>query len=57
MAVTLTAVRQLSGITEVTGDLSAGTLIVTFDPNQVTQDQIIEKIEEVGYSVEGTFQP
>lgn len=54
---TIARVRQLSGIKEVTGDLSARTLVVTVDPNQVTQEQIIQAVEEVGYEVEGTFTP
>ena len=54
---TIARVRQLSGIKEVTGDLSERTLIVTFDQNQVTQEQVIQAVEEVGYEVEGTFTP
>ena len=57
MAVTLASVRQLSGIQEVTGDLSAHTLVVTFDQNQVEQEQIIQAVKEVGFEVEGTFAP
>lgn len=57
MAVTLARVRQLPGIKEVTGDLAARTLVVTFDQSQVTPDQIIEAVEAVGYQVEGTFAP
>jgi len=47
----------LPGIHEVTGDLATGTLVVTYDPAQVTPEQITKQVEAVGYSVEGTFQP
>jgi copper chaperone CopZ len=47
----------LPGIGEITGDLATGTLIVTYDPAQVTPEQIMQKIEAVGYRVEGTFEP
>jgi copper chaperone CopZ len=47
----------LPGIHEIKGDLAAGILLVTYNPTQVTPEQIIEKIEAVGYSVEGTFEP
>jgi len=55
--VTIARVRQLSGIKEVTGDLSTRTLVVAFDPEQVVPDQIIQAVEAVGYQVEGTFVP
>lgn len=54
---TLAHVRQLPGIQEVTGDLSNRTLVVTFDPEQVGSDQIVQAVEAVGYQVEGTFNP
>ncbi|MCL4302098.1 MAG: heavy-metal-associated domain-containing protein [Anaerolineae bacterium] len=47
----------MPGIGEITGNLATGTLIVTYDPAQVTPAQIIQKIEAVGYSVERTFEP
>jgi copper chaperone CopZ len=47
----------LPGITEVRGDLLAGTLVVVFEPTQVTPEQIVQAVEQVGYSVEGTFEP
>jgi copper chaperone CopZ len=51
----------LPGVTEVTGDLSAATLLVSFDPAQVKQDELItattQAVEELGYSIEGTFAP
>jgi copper chaperone CopZ len=47
----------LSGIKEVTGDLSTRTLVVAFDPEQVVPDHIIQAVEAVGYQVEGTFVP
>jgi len=47
----------LPGILEVTGDLATGELIVTYDPAQVTQEQMINAVEKLGYIVEGTFQP
>ena len=42
---------------EVTGDLAAETVIVTYDPAQVTPEQIVQAIENVDFSVEGTFDP
>lgn len=57
MAVTLTRVRQLPGIQEVTGDLVTNTLVVTFDQTQVTSAEIEEAVNAVGYQVEGTFTP
>ncbi|MFQ5408965.1 MAG: heavy-metal-associated domain-containing protein [Anaerolineales bacterium] len=54
---TLASVRQLPGISEATGDLATGTLIVTYEPAQVTPDQIAQAVEDVGYAVTGTFQP
>jgi copper chaperone CopZ len=57
VVVTLTRVRQLPGIKEVTGDLATNTLVVTFDQEQVTPEQIIEAVNEVGYQVEETFTP
>jgi copper chaperone CopZ len=47
----------LPGILEVTGDMSKGTLIVRYDSALVTQEQIVEVIENLGYAVEGTFEP
>jgi len=38
-------------------DLNAGTLIVTFDPAQVRKEEIIQTIEDLGYTVTGTFTP
>lgn len=57
MAITLASIRQLPGIIEVTGDMSTNTVVATYDPGQVTPDQIGQAIESVGYTVEGTFQP
>jgi len=34
-----------------------GTLVVTYDPAQVIPEQIIQKVEAVGYGVQGTFEP
>ncbi len=57
MAITLSRVRQLPGITEVQGDLGAMTMIVTYDSAQVTPEQISEAVEDIGYSTTGTFEP
>ncbi|MFQ5616408.1 MAG: heavy-metal-associated domain-containing protein [Anaerolineales bacterium] len=57
MALTLSSIRQLPGIIEVTGDLAAETVIVTYDSAQVTSEQIIKTIEDLDYTVEGTFEP
>lgn len=57
MAVTLTRVRQLPGIQEVTGDLATNTLVVTFDQTQVTSAEIEKTVNAVGYQVEGTYTP
>ena len=54
---TIARVRQLSGIKEVTGDLATHTLVVAFDAEQVVPAQIIQAVEDVGYQVEGTFDP
>ncbi|MDK1082313.1 MAG: heavy-metal-associated domain-containing protein [Anaerolineae bacterium] len=47
----------MPGITEVTGNLFAGTMVATFDPSQVTPEQIVQAVENTGYAVEGTFEP
>jgi len=47
----------LPGIIEITGDLATGKLIVTYDAAQVTPEQIIGVVEELGYTVQGSFQP
>lgn len=57
LVVTLARVRQLPGILEVTGDLNKGTLIVRYDSALISQGQIVEAIENLGYAVEGTFEP
>lgn len=54
---TLAKVRQLPGIHEVTGDLASGRLIVTYDPARVTPDDIVSKVKEAGFSVDGRFAP
>jgi copper chaperone CopZ len=57
VAVTLSSIRQLPGIIEVTGDLFSATLVVKFDPSLVTPEQIVQKIKDTGYEVAGSFQP
>ncbi len=57
MAITLSRVRQLPGITEVEGDLGAMTLIVTYDSSQVSPEQISQAVEDIGYRTTGTFEP
>ena len=57
MALTLSSIRQLPGIIEVTGDLASATVIVTYDSGQVTSEQIVQTIENLGYTVTGTFDP
>jgi copper chaperone CopZ len=47
----------LAGIKQVTSDLEKGTLVVEYDPQAVTPDQIAQQIEKVGYRVEGRFKP
>jgi copper chaperone CopZ len=47
----------LSGIGEITGDLATNTLVVTYDPAQVTEEAIVEAIESTGFIVESQFQP
>jgi copper chaperone CopZ len=37
--------------------MSRGTLIVRYDSALVSQGQIVEVIENLGYAVEGTFEP
>ncbi len=57
MAITLSRVRQLPGITEVQGDLGEMTMIVTYDLTQVSPEQISEAVKDIGYSTTGTFEP
>ena len=57
MASTVAQVRQLSGIGEVKGDMGDGSLIVEYDPEQVTPDEIAASINETAFPVEGTFTP
>lgn len=57
MAITLASIRQLPGIIEVIGDLAAGTVVVKYEPSQVSPEQIAQAIESAGFTVEGTFQP
>jgi len=47
----------LPGIDAVTGDLGDSTLVVTYDPAKVSPDEIIQKVNEAGFSVNGTYQP
>lgn len=57
MAVTLSSIRQLPGIIEVTGDLSASTLIVKYDSAQASEEQITAAVNNIGYTVQGVFNP
>ncbi|HEY64634.1 MAG TPA: heavy-metal-associated domain-containing protein [Caldilineae bacterium] len=43
-------IRQLPGIHEATGDLQ--TVTVTYDPGQVSVEEISQAIERAGYHVE-----
>jgi copper chaperone CopZ len=51
------SVRQLPGIQKVTGEFRTGKLVVTYDQNQVTPEQIEEKITGIGYQVIRRFKP
>lgn len=44
-------IRQLPGIRETTGDLESVT--VTYDPAQVSVEEVSQAIKRVGYHVEG----
>jgi copper chaperone CopZ len=57
VATTVAFVRQLPGILDIDGNLSEQTLIVTFDPAQVSKEEIIKTIEDLGYTVTGEFTP
>jgi copper chaperone CopZ len=47
----------LPGIGEVTGDLGTNTLVVSYDPSEVTTEAIIQAVEDTGFMVEGQFEP
>jgi len=47
----------LPGIGEITGDLGANTLVVSYNPSQATIETIIQAIEDTGFTVEGQFEP
>jgi len=57
VAITAAQVRQLPGIGEVTGDMRDNSLIVEYDPGQVTAEAIAQSITQSGFTVEGTFAP
>lgn len=57
MATTIAFVRQLPGILEIEAELSDRSLTVAYDQAQVTKDEIIETIEDLGYTVIGEFVP
>jgi copper chaperone CopZ len=57
VATTVAFVRQLPGITNIDTSLEAKTLIVTFDPAQVSKEEIVKTIEDLGYTVTGEFDP
>ncbi len=45
------AVRELQGVTQVEVKLESGQVAVSYDENLVQEPQIIEAINEAGYSV------
>ena len=47
----IASIRQLPGIHETTGDLESVT--VTYDPAQVSVEEISQAIDRAGYHVEG----
>jgi len=47
----------LPGILEVEADLAAQTLVVTLDTSQTSKKEIIQTVEDLGYTVSGEFIP
>lgn len=45
------SVGSLNGVDQVKVDLSQGTVAVTFHPEQVSEDQIKETIDDQGYDI------
>lgn len=46
------AVKKLDGVDQVEASHEAGTATVTYDPEQVTPEDIIAAIEDLGYTAE-----
>jgi len=47
----------LPGILEIEADLSTKTLVVTFDTSLTSKEEIIQTVEDLGYTVVGEFAP
>ncbi len=45
------ALRRLSGIQDVQASADTQKVVVTFDPNTVSADQVRAKLEQLGYRV------
>lgn len=45
------ALRRLSGVTHVQANAQTQQVIVTFEPAQVTPEQVQTKLEQIGYHV------
>ena len=43
------ALSKLDGVDEVKSDFASETTTVTFDPERVTLDSLIEEVQETGY--------
>ena len=46
------SVEKLDGIEETDPETMTGTLTVTFDPEQTTEDAVSERVQKAGYSIE-----
>ncbi|KKI92104.1 copper resistance protein CopZ [Bacillus sp. SA1-12] len=46
------SVGELKGVTNVKVNLDSGTVLVEFNPNEVTLDKIKETIDDQGYDVQ-----
>ncbi len=47
----------MPGILEIEADLEAATLVVTFDAAQTSKEDIIQTVEDLGYTVVGEYPP
>ena len=45
------ALRRLPGVTHVQADAQTQQVVVTFEPAQVTAEQVQTKLEQIGYRV------
>jgi copper chaperone CopZ len=57
VATTVAFIRQLPGILEIEGDLSAQTLTVTYNTSLVNKKRVVKTIEDLGYTVNGEIVP